>query len=250
MKKIFYTLLTTGAVIVGLAFGKIIGREASNVFAGGAGEIPPNIEALIDASPAAPMYSALKSFFPEDAKLFRESLEKVLNESVSEDEAFQKMMAVGADIRRRHAYSLRSAPDASLTAVAEAQLQILKQFESDPKLCNQVFAYGPIAVPKDQQPKLVETAKLSTKILFRAMYEGVTLPVQRSAATEVDWSKLMDDFLSSGGTEEELDLISNPDLQDTALCDAAIRFLRIVTFAEFDGADRIRAELMYTINGG
>ncbi len=250
MKKLIYTLLTLVAVMVGLAFGQVIGREASNLYTGVTGEIPPDIEALIDASPAAPMYSALKSFFPEDAKLFRDSLEKVMNNSLSEDEAFQKMMSVGADIRRRHASSLRSAPDASLIAVAEAQLQILKQFESDPKLCNQVFAYGPIALPKDQQSKLVETAKLSTKILFRAMYEGETLPVQRSAATEIDWSKLMDDFLSSGGTEVELDLISNPDLQDPALCDAGIRFLRIVTFAEFDGADRIRAELMYTINGG
>jgi hypothetical protein len=243
-------MLTVVAVIVGLAFGKVIGREASNLYTRGTDEIPPDIEVLIDASPAEPMYSALKSFFPEDAKLFRNSLVKVMKDSVSEDEAFQKMMTVGADIRRRHASSLRSAPDTSLTAVAEAQLQILKQFESDPRLCNQVFAYGPIAVPKDQQSKLMETAKLSTKILFRAMYEGETLPVQRSAPTDADWSKLMEDFLSSGGTEKELDLISNPDLQDLALCNAGIRFLRVVTFAEFDGADRIRAELMYTINGG
>lgn len=160
------------------------------------------------------------------------------------------MMSVGADIRRRHASNLRTAPDASLAAVIEVQLQILKQFESDPILCNQVFAYGAIAVPKEQQAKLVDMMELSASVLFRAMHEGQAFPVQRNNATEEDWGNLMEEFILSGGTEAELELVSNPDLKNPALCGAGLRFLRTVSFADFDGADRIRAELAHAINEG
>ena len=154
MKKLLATLV---GAIVGFVVMQAVTRGALDMYSGDKGDRPPSIESLIASSPAEPMYAALKSYFPEDAKLLRDSMEKLLEEDVSDDEAFQKMMSVGADIRRRHAPSLKTAPDASLTAVLEVQLQILKHFENDPALCNQVFAYGPIAVPKDQQSKLVET---------------------------------------------------------------------------------------------
>lgn len=250
MKKFLSLLLTLAAGLAGFAVMHVVTRGPGDLFSGGQGTNPPSIEALIASSPAEPMYAALKSYFPEDAKLFRDSMERLLEENVSDDEAFQKMMSVGADIRRRHAHSLKTAPDASLAAVLEAQLQILKHFENDSALCNQVFAYGPIAVPKDEQSKLIDTVKLSATILFRAMHEGDTFPVKREAATDEDWSKLMDVFLSSGGTEEEIALISDPNVKDPALCGAGLRFLRAASFADFEGADRVRAELVYTINGG
>ena len=229
---------------------QVIGREAGSRFGGATRVDQPTIEAVIDSSAAAPMYNALKSYFPEDAKQFKDSFARILKESVTADEAFQKMMSVGAEIRRRHTPSLKSAPDASLTAVIESQIQILKQFENDPMVCNQVFAYGPIAIPKDQRSKVVEAAKLSAAILFRAMYEGKNFPVKHAAATEDDWGRLNEEFLSSGGTEKDLDLVSNPDLQDPALCGAALKFLNTAAFAQFDGIDRVRAEFVYYINEG
>lgn len=250
LKKFLSTFL---AMMAGLAAYFLVKAVVLGTVGGNAGQLwkeRPSVEAIIKSSPAEPMYTALTSYFPEDAKLFRDSFEAVLNNSGSDEEAFSKMMSVGAEIRRRHAPSLRSAPDASLTAVIEAQLQVLKQFESDPILCNQVFAYGPVAVPKDQQAKLTDTVKLSATILFRAMHEGEAFPIQRSAATEEDWNNLVQEFFSLGGTEEQLNLVSDPDLQNPALCGAGLLFLRAATFATFDGADRIRAELAHTMNEG
>jgi hypothetical protein len=250
MKKFVTTLL---AMMAGLAAYVVVQAVVREVVGGSAGRVSqqtPSVEAMIKSSPAEPMYTALRSYFPEDAKFFRDSFESVLKNSGSNEEAFIKMMSVGAEIRRRHAPSLRSAPDASLSAVIEAQLQLLKKFENDPILCNQVFAYGPVAVPKDQQAKLTETVKLSATILFRAMHEGEAFPVQRSAATEEDWNNLVQEFFSLGGTEEQLNLVSDPDIQNPALCGAGLLFIRAATFATFDGADRVRAELAHTMNEG
>jgi hypothetical protein len=250
LKKLLGTLLSVLVGIAAFALVQVVVREAVSGSAGQQRQETRSIETMIKSSPAEPMYTALMSYFPEDAKLFRDSFEAVLNNRGSDEEAFSKMMSVGAEIRRRHAPSLRAAPDASLTAVIQAQLQLLKQFESDPFLCNQVFAYGPVAAPKDQQAKLAETAKLSATILFRAMHEGKVFPVQRSAATEEDWNNLVQEFYSLGGTEEQLSLVSDPDLQNSALCGAGLLFLRAAAFATFDGADRIRAELAHAMNEG
>ena len=247
MKKLLATVV--GAV-VGFVAMQTVTRGSLDLYSRDKDVRPPSIEALIASPPAEPMYAALKSYFPEDGKLLRDSMEKMLAEGVSDDEGSQKMMSVGAEIRRRHAPNLKTAPDASLVEVIEAQLQLLKHFENDPALCNQVFMYGPIAIPKEQQAKLIETVKLSATILFRAMHEGDAFPVERGAATDQDWGKLMEVFLSSGGTEEEIALITDPNVQDSALCGAGLRFLRTASFAEFEGADRTRAEIAYLINGG
>lgn len=247
MKKLLATIV--GAV-VGFVVMQAVTRGVLDQYFGGKSGRPPSIEAMIASSPAEPMYEALKSYFPEDAKLFRDSMEKMLADGVSAEEGSQKMMSVGAEIRRRHAPKLKTAPDASLVAVIEAQLQLLKHFENDPALCNQVFMYGPVAIPKEQQEKLIDTVKLSAAILFRAMHEGDAFPVNRGAATDQDWGKLMEVFLSSGGTEEEIAPISDPNVQDPALCGAGLRFLRAASFAEFEGADRARAEIAYLIIGG
>lgn len=207
------------------------------------------ITSMIEASPAGEMYRALKGYYPEEAKYFRDSVVSLLSGEAGEEEAFSKMLSVGAEIRRRHAASLRSAPDQSLRAIMQSQAQIISALDDDPVLCNRVVMFGPGAIPEDRRHRIVALMD-SAGLLYRAMYEGKRSPVQRAQATDDDWGNLIGDFYAAGGTDNELDLVMQPDIQNLHLCGAMLRFLRVLTDAEFPGSDRLRAEVAVAMNEG
>ena len=208
-----------------------------------------DITKMIEASPAGEMYRALQGYYPGEAKYLRDSMETLLNEGASEEEAFSKMFTVGAEIRRRHAANLRTAPDQSLWAILQSQTQMIAAFEDDPVLCNRVVMFGPEAIPENDRHRIVALMD-AAGVLYRAMYEGEQSPVQRTQATDDDWSNLFADFYQAGGTDDELDLVMQPNLQNPQLCGAMLRFLRVLTDADFSGADRLRAEMVVAINEG
>ena len=208
-----------------------------------------DITNMIEASPAGEMYRALKGYYPSEAAYLRESMVTMLNEGASEEEAFSKMLTVGSEIRRRHAANLRTAPDQSLLAILQSQTQMIAAFNDDPILCNRVVMFGPVAIPQDERHRVVALMD-SAGLLYRAMYEGEKSPVQRAQATDEDWSNLIVDFYAAGGADDEIDLVMQPDLQNPKLCGAMLRFLRVLTDADFSGADRLRAEMVAAINEG
>lgn len=207
------------------------------------------ITSMIEASPAGEMYRALKGYYPEEAQHFRDSMVALLSGGAGEEEAFSKMLTVGAEIRRRHAANLLAAPDQSLWAILQSQTQMIAAFDDDPVLCNRVVMFGPGAIPADQRHRIVALMD-SAGLLYRAMYEGEQSPVQRAQATDDDWGNLIVDFYAAGGTDEELDLVMQPDIQNPQLCGAMLRFLRVLTDADFPGSDRLRAEMVAAMNEG
>lgn len=202
---------------------------------------------MIEASPAGEMYRALKGYYPEEAKYFRDSMVALLSGGADEEEAFSKMLTVGAEIRRRHAANLRAAPDQSLWAILQSQTQMIAAFDNDPVLCNRVVMFGPGAIPEGERHRIVALMD-SAGLLYRAMYEGEQSPVQRTQATDDDWGNLIVNFYAAGGTDDELDLIMQPDIQNPQLCGAMLRFLRVLTDTEFTGSDRLRAEMVAAMN--
>jgi hypothetical protein len=207
------------------------------------------IMAMVEASPAGEMYRALKGYYPEEAKYFRDRMMALLSGGADEEEAFSKMLTVGAEIRRRHAANLRTAPDQSLLAILQSQTQMIAAFDDDPVLCNRVVMFGAGSIPEDQRHRIVALMD-SAGLLFRAMYEGEQSPVQRAQATDDDWGSLIVNFYAAGGTDDELDLIMQPDIQNPQLCGAMLRFLRVLTDANFSGSDRLRAEMVAAMNEG
>ncbi|WP_417463250.1 hypothetical protein [Kordiimonas sp.] len=208
-----------------------------------------DITRMIEASPANEMYRALKGYYPEDAKFFLDSMTALLAGGADKEEAFSKMLTVGAEIRRRHAANLRAAPDQSLWAILQAQTQMIAALDDDPMLCNRVVMFGAGVIPEDERHRIMALMDAAS-LLFRAMFEGEHSPVERTPATEDDWSNLLVDFYAAGGTDEELDLVMQPDIQSPQLCGAMLRFLRVLTDASFPGADRLRAEVAAAMNEG
>lgn len=207
------------------------------------------ITSMIEASPAGEMYRALKGYYPEEAKYFRDSMVALLSGGAGEEEAFSKMLTVGAEIRRRHAANLLAAPDQSLWAILQSQTQMIAAFDDDPVLCNRVVMFGAGSIPEDERPRIVALMD-SAGLLYRAMYEGEQSPVQRTQATDDDWGNLIVNFYAAGGTDDELDLVMQPDIQNPQLCGAMLRFLRVLTDADFSGSDRLRAEMVAAMNEG
>jgi hypothetical protein len=207
------------------------------------------ITAMIEASPAGEMYRALKGYYPSEAEYFRTSITTLLNGGPSEEEAFSKMLTVGAEIRRRHAGNLRTAPDQSLVAILLSQTQMIAAFDDNPELCNRVIMFGAGAIPEEDRPRVVALLD-SASLLYRAMYEGEQSPSQRTPATDDDWGKLIAEFYVAGGTDDELDLVMQPDMQNQLLCSSMLRFLRVLTDSSFTGSDRLRAEMVAEMNEG
>lgn len=202
---------------------------------------------MIEASPAGEMYRALKGYYPEEAKYLRDSMVALLSGGAGEEEAFSKMLTVGAEIRRRHAANLRAAPDQSLGAILQSQTQVIAVFENDPVLCNRVVMFGAEVIPEKMRPRVVALMD-ATSLLFRAMYEGEHSPVERTQATDDDWGNLIVDFYAAGGTDDELVLVMQPDIQSPQLCGATLRFLSVLADADFPGSDRLRAEMVAAMN--
>lgn len=113
------------------------------------------ITGMIEASPAGEMYRALKGYYPEEAKYFRDRMMALLAGGADEEEAFSKMLTVGAEIRRRHAANLRTAPDQSLSAILQSQTQMIAAFDDDPVLCNRVVMFGAGSIPEDERHRVV-----------------------------------------------------------------------------------------------
>ena len=206
-------------------------------------------EALLQDGNAGNMYRALLSYYPSEATFLLNSAVAVLELNPSEEEAFSKMSAAGAEIRRRHASGLKSAPDASLGRILDNQFQIIKALQNDPITCNRVIMFGVDALPEADRSRIIAIMD-STHLLVRAMYEGETSPVVRSATSEEDWDALGDAFYAAGGSDAELDLVIEPDLQDPQLCGAMLRFVSVVGDARFEGSDRVRADMVSGMYAG
>lgn len=249
MRKLLGNLLVIVVGVAAFALAKPIGNKIGEGFRSSPTVTEDNIETMIEGSPAGGMYKALKSYFPDDTMYFRNSMMALLEENPSEEEAFAKMLTVGAEIRRRHATNLRTAPDQSLSAILQSQTQMIAAFDDDPVLCNRVVMFGPGAIPEDQRHQIVALLD-SAGLLYRAMYGGGQSPVERAQATDDDWDSLIMDFYAAGGTDTELDMVIQPDIQNPQLCSGMLRFLRVLADADFLGADRLRAEMATAMNEG
>jgi hypothetical protein len=249
MKKALGNVVFVVAGVVAFVLARPIGGEISKYFRSSPAVSEANIEDILESPPVGEMYRALKTYYPEDAAYFRSGMLAIAAIGGGSEEEFSKGVALGVEIRRRHAAGLRTAPDQSLGAILQVQTKMIAAFDSDPMLCNRFIMFGSEAISYGDLLK-IEGLLDSGSLLFKAMYEGEQSPVKRAQATDEDWGNIILDFLVAGGTDDELDLIVEPDLQNPQLCGAMLRFLRVLIDANFLGADRLRADLVTKINEG
>jgi hypothetical protein len=209
----------------------------------------PDIDEVINNSALRVMHQALEDYFPEDAIYLRDQMQSVIDQGENADEAENKILLVGTEIRRRHAASLRSAPDPLLRKTLSYQVQMISSFQDDRMLCNKVVMYGASAIPQSYK-EVLSAALESSGTMYQAMFEGENSPIKRGLPTDGDWVELVKVFYENGGTDAELSLVMEPDIHDPDLCSGTLVFLRSVMDAEFPGAHRLRAEMVARIAEG
>lgn len=249
MKKALGSIVFVITGVVAFALAKPIGGEIGKYFRSSPAISEANIDEILESPPVGEMYRAMKKYYPEDAAYFRSGMMDISADGGGGKEQFSKGVALGAEIRRRHAAGLRTAPDQLIKLIIQNQTKIVATFDDDHMLCNRVIMFGHEAIPYEDRFR-IEGVLDSAGLLYQAMYEGEQSPVQRTQATDEDWSNLILDFSVAGGGDNELYLVMQPDIQNPQLCGAMLRFLRVLTDANFLGADRLRAEVVAAINEG
>ncbi len=196
---------------------------------------------------AGATYFAVKEFFPEDAARWRDEIRRILKTAHRNVEAAElQIYNAGADIRKRHAQSLRYASGPDLNRVIAQQADLVRPFRSEAAVCNALLMQGPMALSHEQRQRY-GTNLGEARILDRAMHTAQRDPVKRPEPTSEDWTALFDLYLSKGFTAEDIDLVVSPDQGDPRLCNAMLGFFDVLRGANFAGSDAIKAELAVAI---
>ena len=201
-------------------------------------------EEMIDASPMAPAYEAMRSYFPEDYEAMIDELVTMADTEINAAQAFALSHEIGARLRRENADSLSSAPDALLSSALMAQSQALREMqEVDPAMCARFAVTGGSGMSDYTDDILGEIAEAAA-VMFRAMYVGSTMGQQHGTATDADFARAMDDAVEFYLADGDLELIVEPDASDPRTCSAMRRFLEALATNERSGAARVRAEMV------
>jgi len=244
-------LLPIVAFVIAFVIFSNLGRQGADIFSGRSGSVTDaQIEEAIASSPMAPMIGALDEYYPQDAERMRSEMRVVADGNFSSDEAFRHMALVGTEVRQSHARHLRQAPAQELQRIIELQIQMHVALRDEVDVCNRLVAVGPTGLNQNEAAPILDTAAQAASDMFRVMHAGETQPVGRSQASDQDWDNFFDAYLSSGGTETELSVFSSINTESPLLCDAAIRFLRVVANGGYEGSDRVLADFVASINGG
>lgn len=190
------------------------------------------------------IYSALTNYFPKEAILLIDRFEESDGLSIRGEAAVNVLLEIVRDIQGEQSWNLLKANDLILQEVIQLYVLMTARLKDDVGRCNLIIVQGPTAIPEDERDRILPYER-SENVLFKAMHQGLKFPVQRSAATDDDWSQLVAFFFTKGGTKAQLRLFLEPDVKSPYLCEATLQVFRALKTAHFPGADRVRAEAVY-----
>lgn len=200
------------------------------------------VEEVMLESPAAQVYLSIKKYFPGEAAEWRDLMRDLIQSQKDGTYTSANAIHAGGEIRRRHAPSLLSAPDPLLSELITYQLGSYQIFQNTPDACNRYLMEGAAALSKSERKKLTPVLS-DADIVFKAMRAGESTPITRSASTDADWEQFFIAFGEQGFSNHLMDLVIEPDVKNPEMCEAIISFFYVVATSDFDGADRIRAEI-------
>lgn len=232
IKTIIHSLAIVAAAIIlssGHAFSKSSISDAE-------------VEEIMMDSPAAPVYVSIKKYFPDEAAVWRDMMRDLIQSQKNGTYTSANAIHAGGEIRRRHAPSLLSAPDPLLSQLITYQLSTYQIFQDSPDACNRYLMEGAAALSKPERDRLTPVLS-DAEIVFEAMYAGETKPITRGASTDADWEQLFIAFGEQGFSDHLIDLVMEPDANNPEMCEAFISFFYVIATSDFEGADRIRAEM-------
>lgn len=207
------------------------------------------VTGLLENSDFTIIFRAMSQYFPEDARNLEVSLRRTADQlgvdsadmmptddvtRMSQDIA--ESMAQFYANHRAHVYD---APNIDLMNVLEAHIQPIKYLQLHGNDCNNYVLYGASSslIQTEVPYSMIEAAAVTK---FQAMYAGSMSPASRPQLTE--YSDALRNQVFRGMDQEEIELLSSPQISNPKTCSANIKLLENIWRAEGYDAELYRAE--------
>ena len=207
------------------------------------------VTGLLEDSDFTVIFRAMSQYFPEDARNLEVSLRGTADQlgvDLSDIIPIDHVTRMSQDIavsmsqfyasHRAHVYD---APNIALMNVLQAHIQPIKHMKSNGNDCNNYVLYGASSsmIQTEIPYSMIEAAAVTK---FEAMYQGSMASTSRAQLTE--YSDALLNQLMRGMGQEEIDLLSSPQISNPKTCSANIKFLENIWRAEGYDAELFRAE--------
>jgi len=166
------------------------------------------------------LFKAIAEEFPDDYSALIDKVLAVARSGSNQAVRSTSQVAV-AELRRKYAPLLPSAPDSEAAQALSAQLAMLKHLiaRQTPATCNNYLRNGPDAVNAPDSEFLAHLDKVGAT-LFHAFGAAKRSGLPATEPGDEDWSLVADAFTRGGGTPAEMEAIANTNQDFPGLCPA------------------------------
>ncbi|MGX0975615.1 hypothetical protein ACSSVY_001325 [Roseovarius sp. MBR-51] len=207
------------------------------------------VTGLLKESDFTPIFRAMSQYFPEDARNLEVSLRRTADrlgvdrtDIIPIDDVTRMSQDIANSIAqfyanyRTHVYN---APNIALLNVLQAHIQPIKYLQAHGNDCNNYLVYGASSslIQTEVPYSMIEVAAVTK---FQAMYDGSMSPVPRPQLTA--YSDALRNQVFRGMDQEEIELLSSPQITNPKTCSANIKLLENIWRAEGHDAELYRAE--------
>lgn len=207
------------------------------------------VTGLLEDSDFTVIFRAMSQYFPEDARNLEVSLRGTAdqlgvdrNDIIPTAHVTRMSQDIAASMDqfyasyRAHVYD---APNIALMNILQAHIQPIKHMKSNGNDCNNYVLYGASSsmIQTEIPYSMIEAAAVTK---FEAMYQGSMASTSRAQLTE--YSDALRNQVFRGMDQEEIDLLSSPQISNPKTCSANIKFLENIWHAEGYDAELFRAE--------
>ena len=191
---------------------------------------------------------ALKEALPAEYEKFMAGYVALANEgrSVEETAAFSTKSL--ADIRRRHADSVRKADPALVQAALQAKrelLDLVKANETPQDCAGWIMADTVTAAMQARRETYSAPGDRFSAAVVRAQGAGEKAPVDIGAPTADDWKTVGLQFVAGGGAVADLQQALTTGSIDPRACETYQRLFQIVADVPGEPGQRLRAEILH-----
>ncbi|TIP01894.1 MAG: hypothetical protein E5X72_23540 [Mesorhizobium sp.] len=191
------------------------------------------------------IFKAIAQEFPDDYNAFIDKITLAAGSGNQQAVRDASRVAV-AELRRKYAPLLPSAPDREISQALAAQLTMVNHLmaRETPVTCNNYLRYGPDAISAPGNDFLVDLDRIGAT-LFHAFGAAKRSSLPAAEPSDEDWSLIADAFTRNGGTPAEMDAIANMNQDFSGLCPAVVKFYTAALSMPGEPGRHIKTALLY-----
>jgi hypothetical protein len=205
-------------------------------------EAQADAETLANAPSLTPFYDAMQKYFPQDAALTMAGIRKLRQANAPESEIQAEGPKIWASLYEKYGADAYFAPDEVLKKLIAERLAFFEVLRDDPRACAGFLLRGEQALTRQQQSSLIIKAGALSAASIEVMYHGRTTPQDRAPMSYGVYSQMIESLVDLL-TQEDADLLDEPDVNNPRSCEVYRVYLQAALSADFDGADRLRAQM-------